>query len=587
VVAFSTSFKIWCWPIKRSVQMAQFRRPNYQMAVRLVAIVPVLVTLLLANIGCGRPTRIPPVLPVTVTPQVPFSAAAKTAVLPGASPTSTPTSSPAQAKRGGTLKAAVSGELAPLDPFLGRPATTAQYLIFDPFVNWKPNADGKWGPAPGLFSSWDVREGEIYCKLPMGVQFHDGSEWNADIAIWNLERYRTAPQSPHRADLDCLARAEKIDDYTVRLKLKTACASLLATLSQANSQAVFPVSRKAAEKWGLDEFTLNPAGAGPFRLDIWKKGEYLRLQRWEQYWRRSPDGGKLPYLAGVELSAEADEIQRLIQVRSGDRHITELLSGKDTAVAKSDGALAMIEGPWIGAAYHLVFNSRNGVFRDNLRLRQAVLSSIDREDLAKQMGLGAGMPVRYAVLPGSLAYDELVPSAWYDLAKARQLLRDAGYPNGVSFTLDSVSRPMNVLQSEVLRDKWDPLGLRARPMSYAYEKWLTDVVDAGSYELAMVKISNEPDPALDMMHHLSGSSPVSLHRNSNPDLDRCLTDANAVVDPAKRKDIYRRCQGLAYNDAFRGYLWAQTWNWALRKEVKGFVPGWGANWDLSVVWLDQ
>jgi peptide/nickel transport system substrate-binding protein len=491
-----------------------------------------------------------------------------------------------QIKRGGIVKASIPGELGPFDPYALSGSPTVMYQIYEPFIAWRPNRDGTWGPAPGLFSSWEAKPGEVVFKLPMHVKFHDGTDWNADSAVWNLERYRSAPQTSHRIDLECIERAEKNDDFSVRVRLRGACASLFAALSQSNVRPPFPISRSAFQKWGIQEYPLNPAGTGPFRLDTWEKEEFLRLKRWDGYWRRGADGQNLPYLAELNIRQEMDDIKRMNGLRNNESHITEMVRGGSIASSPPDN-LHRVEGPWIGYSSHIIFNSRQGVFANNNRLRQAMLTSLDREGLVKNLAAGVGIPLRYVLLPGSLAYDERAPAHKYDQTIAHQMMREAGYPNGIDFNLDYMSSPFDEHQVKALAGMWEVVRLKAYSISSRTPLWTSRVVEKGLFEAAVVRVPVEGDPALDMAHYLSGTSPISGHRYANQDLDRCLREANQVLEAAQRKDIYRRCQTLAYNDAYRGFLWAQTWNWALRGDVKGFMPSWGSNWELAGVWLDN
>jgi peptide/nickel transport system substrate-binding protein len=542
----------------------------------------IVATLLAA--GC-RPTRPPPPLAI-LTP----TATSGNSTKPSASPavdSGNPPATSSDIKRGGILKALIPGELGPLDPFSGAGAITPMYQIYEPFILWRPNQAGKWGPAPGLVASWEVKPSEITFKLPMHVIFHDGSNWNADAAVWNLERYRTDARSRHKMDLECIERSEKIDDYSFRLKLRGACASVYAALSQANVHPLFPVSRVAVQKWGPEEYSLNPTGTGPFAMDFWMKDSYLRLKRWDAYWHRGADAQSLPYLEEVMFKPMIDDSQRIGEVRKGEAHITEMGQGTELTAIKATGDVRLLEGPWIGNAFHIVFNSKSGVFSNNNRLRQAVLTSIDREALAKDLGRGTGIPLRYIVLPGSLAYDERVPSYKYDVSTAQLMMREAGYPNGIDFNMDTLERPFDDRQAKMLANMWEGVRLRSHNVASKIANWANRVFDLGQFEASTVSVPSEGDPALDTAHYFRGSSPIAGHRFPNQDLDRCLAEANGVLEPAYRREIYSRCQQLAYNDAYRGFLWAQTWNWVIRTDVKGLMPSWGSNWELSGVWLDN
>ncbi|MCL5024894.1 MAG: ABC transporter substrate-binding protein [Chloroflexi bacterium] len=546
-------------------------------------------------------TVLVPMMLLSCTSAVPITAPTETAVptaqatRPAATPLGNPTPMKVQptatvtanVKRGGQLKAALQNDWVAMDPLVNTATTTAQDNLYDPLIWWQPDGKGNWGPAPGLAASWETRPEDVVLKLQKGVKFHDGSDLNADVVMWNLDRYRNDPKSQQKTDLGCVAGAEKVDDYTLRVRLKTPCASLLAVLSQAGSRPAYPISRAAFDKLGAEQFDRNPVGTGPFAFGEWKTGDHVALKRWNGYWRKGADGKSLPYLDGVTFRLIVDDSVRLLEAKSGNIQVTELVQGKDIPSVKANPELVLVEGPWVGNNYRIAFNSRKGAFKDNLRLRQAILSAIDRDSISKVLGQGAGIPLRYSILPESLAYDDSVPYYWYDLNKAKQLVRDAGYPNGIEVTMDIVARQLDQKQAQMLKQMWEAIGVRTNLVASERAAWVSRVHDAGNFEFATMRNPSEADPALDMDKYLSGSSPSSYHKYVNPDFERCLVDANGSYDTLKRKEMYRRCQTMAYNDAFEGFVWAQTWNWLVRREVKGFASSWGEHWELAEVWLDK
>ncbi|MCL4533950.1 MAG: ABC transporter substrate-binding protein [Bacteroidetes bacterium] len=500
-------------------------------------------------------------------------------------PAPTPTAAP-KVNRGGTLRVAVQNEWNNMWGTLSTGPTP--YMLYDTIVYWQPDAKGLWGPQPALAESWDIQGKEITFKLRKGVKFHDGTDWNAEAARWNLEQQATLKKSVALVVTDQLDPKgfQVVDDYTLKVTLKYPSASFLTGISDAQVYGLI-VSKAAIDKLGEDKYQDGPVGTGPFQFVEWKRNDHLTVKRNPNYWRKGDDGQPLPYLDGINYRFIVDDSVRLLELKSGNIDFIEFVQGKDVPSVKASPDLSFMEVDWLVLARNMLFNSQREPWGTNKKLRQAALYAIDREALAKTLGLGIGRPAKYLLAPGTLGYDESVPYYWYDLNKAKQLMKEAGYPDGVDLDITVHSREIDQRQAQMLQQMFASAGIRANLTIVERLAWVQRVREGNQFEAATRQGNSGADPDIEMTTLWRAEGRAAYTRYKNPELEKCLDDGRSEYDVKKRHEIYKRCQTISYEDAFWAWLWDQTYNYAMSSKLKGFPPAWAGNWRHDVVWLER
>ncbi len=507
---------------------------------------------------------------------------------PSAAPAAT-TTPVAKIKRGGTLRAAVQNDWVTTDPLLNNADSGTIEQVMQPFASWKKDDKGSFGPAPVLATEWKFEDKTVTLKLRQGVKFHDGSTWNAQVAKFNLDRFATNPKSqlkPALTVIDPNKGVEVIDDYTIRVNLREPSASFLANLSPAGDRPALMVSKDAIDKYGEDRMATNPVGTGPFKFQEWVTSDHMTFNKWENYWEKGEDGQPLPYVDSLLTRWMNDDTVRLLELKSKNIHVTELVQGKDIPGVKATPDLVFVEGPWAGNQYRLIFSAVAGPFRDNLKLRQAALTALDRENFAKTLGQGAGAINRYWFLPGMLGFDETLPWYSFDRAKAIQQVKDAGHPNGLDVTLTVMSRQIDQQQSQVIKQMWDAVGIRTTIEVMERVAWTSRIVTgAGIFDAGTMRNPARGDPDATFRTFLMTNGSYNAAHFSNPEMDKCISEASSSYDNKVRQEAYRRCQMLDYEKfSYYGQLWVQTWNWVHTKELQGFDHAF-TTWDLRKAWI--
>jgi peptide/nickel transport system substrate-binding protein len=361
-----------------------------------------------------KTTTAPPAAsPVQTTAAPPVSVPAKTTA-----PVTTAAVTP---KRGGTFKyidprspATTLGWWAEPGPPAGLYACTMMEGLI--------SVDFSGTSTPLLATSWNIAPDlkSVTFNLRKGVKFHDGSDFNAQVAKWNFDQYLAAKLS----SVKDVASAEAVDDYTLKLNLK----QYTNTLVSNTIAGIYMVSKTAFDKGGKEGLRWSPVGTGPFKFVSYEPDVVLKVGRFADYWDKPK-----PYLDAIEarfvqdtMTAEAsfqagevdcvggDSAQQLYNLQQKGAVITRVYSGAATLIPDSKNAKSILANP---------------------KVRQAIDYAIDREAIVKARGFGFWLTTYQFAPPEASAYVKDLAARTYNPEKAKQLLAEAGYPNGFKTTI--------------------------------------------------------------------------------------------------------------------------------------------------------
>ncbi|MCL5027134.1 MAG: ABC transporter substrate-binding protein [Chloroflexi bacterium] len=555
--------------------------------VRLVLALATILALLMACAAPAVPTVAPkPAEPTKPAAPAPTAAPAAPAATPR--PGESPVATAPKIKRGGTLRVAATEEYQPnLDPHQITVPCWAFDVIFGNLTRMDIDVKtGKRTLQPGLAESWEQPNPKaIVFKLRKGVVFHDNSPWNAEAAKWNLDRMRTHPKAATKTDMAVVDSVDLVDEYTVRVNLKVAPAGLLERLSDGLSIRAWMTSKAAVDKYG-DEYTArNPVGTGPMQFVEWKTGDQLTVKKYDKYWEKGADGLLLPYLDGIVVRLIIDEAVRTTEVRTGNVDMAMRVHPRNFAAVRANPKIELIEYPWTALVQYNIFNVKKSPF-DNVKLRQAALYAIDRESMAKGLGMGSGQPTPYYWGPNDLGYDETLPRYTYQPDKAKQLIKEAGYPGGLDVVNPYFTSGLIPQTAEMLKSMWDAVGIRTtlEPLERAA---FVPKLQTGNYQVANSNRdwgAADPD---DYSFRLTTGGVFNFAQFENADMDKCMEEGRNTVEDAKRAEVYKRCQKILIEQAPYGEMWHSPKNLVVGKDVKGWQPHFFDMTRLGYVWLDR
>ncbi|SHK80817.1 ABC transporter substrate-binding protein [Desulforamulus aeronauticus] len=424
-------------------------------------------------------------------------------------------------------------------------------------TEWSPSADGK---------EWTF-------KLRQGVKFHDGTPFNADAVVFSVSRQlppqRTDAMPYASFTFGPVEKVEKVDDYTVKFVLSEPYAPFLANLAMALAAPI--VSPAAVEKYG-DKFIENPVGTGPFKFVQWKKGEQIVLEANKEYWDGAPKLDKLVYKFIKENSVRASEL------RTGSIQAMNGLDPNDVKMLE-DAGLSVIKNPGMNINY-LGFFCNKKPFNDP-KLRLAVSHAINRENLINFLYQGlAELP--NSVLPSFMpGHDKSLQAPEYNPEKAKQLLAEAGYANGLKVTLLTYSnvRPYNPVGGDKLaaaiQADLRKVGIEAEIKTYPWKEYkeiyTPEIVEAGDFMLyGWIGDNGDPDNFLSLLETKEIKSTLNAAKYSNKKVDELLVKARTAQKQEERNAAYSELQKIVQDEAPWVFLGHSKDMAAVSKNVEGF-----------------
>ncbi|OHV81684.1 ABC transporter substrate-binding protein [Rhizobium sp. LCM 4573] len=452
-----------------------------------------------------------------------------------------------------------------LDPaqsrtFVGRIVYTA---MCDKLVDVSP--DLKIVPQLATEWNWSADAKELTMKLREGVKFHDGTDFDAKAVVATIERNMTLPESRRKSELASVEKVEAAGDYEVKFTLKQPDVTLLAQLSD---RAGMIVSPKAAQELGAN-FGNKPVCAGPFKFVERIQQDRIVLEKFQDYWNKDN-----VFIDKVTYLPIPDTTVRLANLRAGDLDMIERLAATDAASVKDDAALNYQAVVNIGYMA-LYTNIANGPRADNpfgkdKRLRQAFSLAIDRDALNQIVYEGTAVAGNQPFPPTSPWYNKDLPVQPRDLDKAKALIKEAGFER-VPVELQVPNNPVAAQMMQIVQSMVAEAGFDVSLKSTEFAT-LLDEQTRGNYQLSRSDWSGRVDPDGNIHQFISCGGGINDTKYCNAEVDKLLNEARASTDDEVRKEKYDAASVILNDDLPIIYLGHQSWIWASKRSVTGFVP---------------
>jgi ABC-type transport system substrate-binding protein len=333
---------------------------------------------------------------------------------------------------GGTLKIAeqYDGTSIGYPPRLIRVNSSRQAA---PAIETLFRIDDMGNTYPWLAESYknDVKGKAIIIKLRKGVKFHDGTDFNAEAAKWNLDQAISAKTQ----GTEMLKSVDVVDSSTIRINLAEWNITIVTNLTQMVGMMISPTAyKKNGEEWCMR----NPVGTGPFRFVSWEKDVRTVYRKFDGYWQK----GK-PYLDEIQYIVMADQLTQTMSLKKGEVDLALWISAKDIPDLEKDG-FVMNYLRSVSGSMGLVPDSANpkSPFAD-VRVRRAVKHAIDSESIVKTLYFGLGEASNQYAVKRYWGYNPAIVGYSYDPSKAKKLLAEAGYPNGFKTKLGYRTNPVD------------------------------------------------------------------------------------------------------------------------------------------------
>jgi peptide/nickel transport system substrate-binding protein len=478
------------------------------------------------------------------------------------------------ASRSNELIVAISSE--PPSLFQNLEDEPQAYSIYDAIFEYLVKSDPLQptkGPLPALAVSWKPVGKTVWqFNLRKGVKFHNGEDWDAEAAKFNLDTVLSIkPPSPFVSRIAQFKRAEVKDKYTLLIHTKGSWATAPLGLSEIQMGA--PAFLKQV---GPQQFAQQPVGTGPFKFAEWKKGQAITLERNPDYW------GPKARLDRLVFRGIPDVETRFAALQANEIQIQTDLNVNDVATARKKGfrvastrvAQSILMTPYIVDA------KKKHHPMGNPKIRLAMNHAINRPQIVKSVLRGFGPSLSGQVTgPDAFGFDPTIKEYRYDPGKAKSLLRDAGFPKGIDLGTFWVGVPGQFLKQrefvEVLISQFAAVGIKLAPRFVEYATFLRMALQ--EHNLYYIHQGGwQYYPVMDASFALQW---YSMDHNSFihtglgvPHFDAVFHASEREFNVAKRQRLLRQCQRIIHNLPGPITLWQHVQIFGVNPKVTGFTP---------------
>lgn len=419
----------------------------------------------------------------------------------------------------------ISTDIVTLDMFKSSDSfsNNIMFNVYDTLVRL---VDGVF--VPGFAKSWSVDStGTVWTlKLTSKAKSASGRDLNAQDVKFTLERARKSTGSVKRAVI--ITGIEVVDTDTIRLTLDKAYGGMLGLLS------IIPIVEEEGYLASGDKVAFNNSETctGPYQLVEWIKGERIVLKANRNFYGTKPSIQNVIYRIILEKSAG------VIALETGEVDAYFSMNPADKSIVKANPGLVLEQGPSTGV-YFMALNQKDERLQ-NKKLRQAIYLAINKEDIVRGAFDGAASIAQSPVPVSFTAYPKDFVATPHNAERARQLLAEAGYPNGITLTLSIIDDEMYTKPAVIMQDQLRKVGITMKIDTYERGTWNTEIFGKKVYQLTMMRYTPpifDSDTALFDAFHSSGT--FFFNQQNTPDLNALLEKGRYENTISRRIEIYR------------------------------------------------
>jgi peptide/nickel transport system substrate-binding protein len=401
----------------------------------------------------------------------------------------------------------------------------------------KQDQDGKI--VPGLAESWTVSDdGKTYTfKLRDGVKFTNGADFTADDAVFSIEQVKTKWKPAVKAAMDVVDKAEAVSPTELKVTLKNPSNSWLFKMTT-RVGAMF-------SKTGVADLATKPIGTGPYTFTSWTRGDNIVLTRNENYW------GSKPNVKTVTFRYFQDPTAMNNALLTGGIQVISTVQTPDTLSQFDDTSkYKVVKGDTNGEVMMTINNTAKPL--DDIKVRQAINYALDKKAILEGAWAGYGTVIGSHESPLDPWYVDLAGKYPHDVAKAKQLLAEAGQ-SALTLKLTLPPFPYAAAAAPIIISQLKEAGITVEPSNVTFDVWLDQVFDAGKndYQLTII---NHVEPR-DIGTVFSGDPTSYYTHYDNPEVVKLLASADAGSAEEQVTDMKKVVNILA-DDAAAAWLWS-------------------------------
>ena len=413
---------------------------------------------------------------------------------------------------------------------------------------------------PALAESWEqVDPVTTVFHLRKGVKFHNGETLKASDVKFTLDRMIASPKVNHI--INVVDKVEVVDDNTVKIITKKPYGPLLNNLAHTASSIL---SEKAVTEAGKS-YGQHPIGTGPYEFVSWQSGDRITLVAFPEYYK-----GEAP-IKNLIFRGITENSNRTIALETGEIDVAYDIDGLDKDRMRENKEINFVEEPSLGIAY-VGFNLRKQPF-DNVKVRKAISYAINADDIISAVFRNSVTKANSLIGPKVFGYSDKPAFNTFDIAKAKELLKEAGYPNGFKTKIWINDNPTRRDIAVILQDQLKQIGIDAEIETLEWGAYLEGTA-RGEHEmfiLGWVTVPGDPDYGLfPLLHPSSFGGAGNRAFYDNPQVSKLLEEARNTIDPDKRKELYEQVQLIVQEELPYYVICFQSQNIAMKKSVQNF-----------------
>lgn len=437
---------------------------------------------------------------------------------------------------GGSIKVGISQDLDSLDPHKAVAAGTKEVLfnIYEGLV--KPDKDGNLVEA--VASSYSVSDdAKVYTfTLRDGVKFHNGNAVTAEDVKYSIDRCAdTSNGEPLVSAYSIIESVNILDEKTVEIRLTESNTEFLAYMTT----AIIPKD--------YDKLDTEPVGTGPFKYVSRSPQENVILEKNEDYW------GEKAHLDKVEFKIVADADMLVTNLKGGSIDMAMRLTSSQAAEL-TDGF--HIEEGTMNLVQALYLNNDVEPL-NNEKVRQALCYAVNPDEIMDMMADGKGVRIGTSMYPGLKKYYDEEYADYYtqDFEKAKELLKEAGYPDGfdLEITVSSADQP-HVDTAQVIAEELKNIGVNVTIKPIEWEAWLEDVYAKRDYQSTVVGVDASNLSARAMLERFTSDASGNFINFKDDEYDKVFKEAIAATDETEQIKLYKQAEGILAEKAANVYI---------------------------------
>lgn len=451
-----------------------------------------------------------------------------------------------------TLTVGIPQDIDSLDPHYATGAGTKEVLfnVFEGLV--KPDKDGNLNPA--VASEYTVSDDHTVYTFTLrdGIKFHDGSAVTVEDIKYSIDRNRGADGSePLISAFSKITDVNIVDDKHVEIVLAEADSDFIAQLTV----AIIPANNQTPET--------TPIGTGPYKYVSSSPQENVIMTRFDDYW------GQKAYIKDVTFKVEANADAIVMDLNGGSIDLFPRLTSNQ--VAQLSEEFQVYEGT-MNLVQALYINNAEKPF-DDVRVRQALCYAIDRQEIMDYVSDGDGTAIGSAMFPSYAKYflPELNDTYTKDIDKAKELLAEAGYPDGFEFTITVPSNyTQHVDTAQVLSEELKAIGVTAKIQEVEWNTWLSDVYSDRKYQSTVIGVDASTLSASSLLARYVSDAGRNFVNFNSADYDAAYKSAVETSDDAAKTEFYKECERILSKEAASVYIQDLPEYVALNKKYTGY-----------------